>query len=273
MRQLLIHIVLLALLFSCQEKEVKAPVWLNPSNQWGKDFPPLEFSVEESDWQAWLQTPLQPIFLKIDSQDEKLSLSLPEKNLWIQGQAILILGHKESRFHFPLYLNKAESNSELVDLRSPKTVNTDSSLVQQQMLLIIDQAGNIDSLDKENLFKENYLSISPKTGTYSSDSGTPLSSFYVASGTPVSLSLKHRMDLAGQKIILETGPLNDAFGNQVPDGTLITFSLKKGLKTWTIEAFTSRGSGYLELERTSFEGASVRANIAQVFSSTLILQP
>lgn len=273
MSKLWIYIALLALLISCQKKEVKAPEWLNPGEEWGAEFPALEFSVEEVEWQAWLQTPLQPITLKIESREGKLSLSLPEKNLWIEGQAILILSHKDKQFHFPLFLKKRESESELVDLRSPKTVNTDSSLVQQQMLHLLDQAGNLDFLDSGQLFKENYLSISPQSGTYSSNSGTPLSSFYVDSGTPVSISLNQRMDLAGQKIILETGILKDSFGNSIPDGTLISFNLKKGNKIWILEVFTQRGSGYLELERAEFEGASVRANIAQVFSQTLILQP
>jgi len=271
MKNLTSFVFLIFLGFACQNPTAQRPEWVNSVQEWKKGDGPLTFLVEEGDWEVIIQTVSHPIIPPVVKKGNELLVAFPEDQLWPSGPGFLTLRQGKQDFVFPLELINAERSGELIDLRSPKTVNTDSSLVHQQLLYRV--APNRDLLQVENgqLFIENYLGVNPQTGTFSGESESSLSSYYVVAGTPVELPLAFNYDSFDQKFDLLVGPLKDAYGNLVSDGTLVTFVLIQNRKTWLIEEVTRAGFSRLEVAADKFQGSTVQARLAHVNSPTLSL--
>ncbi len=265
-------IFLLLLVYSCQSPPVKEPLWLNPTEEWAEQDEPLKFQVGDGEWKVKIQTSSQPILTDFTISKGELTIPYPTEKTVVEGMAFILLEQMEASFSYPITLKVDSGNGKLEDIRSPKTINTDSSLVQQQLLYRFGKGGNLVPNDSGFVFQENYLQQTPTTGTFSGDSDTQLSSFYIAAGTPSSIPLSIQYDEVENKYRVQAGPLQDIYENQTPNGTLLTFSIKIDEKTWIIEEVSREGYVRLHLDASKFSGGLIQANIAQVFSETLQLK-
>lgn len=267
-----LSLLLLVWFFSCQSPQVKQPIWINPLQEWRESDGTMKFEVQPGDWSVLIQTSSQPILADYQVEEGELRIAYPKDRCFIVGQAFIVLELEEKSFAFPVILNPELENGKLEDIRSPKTLNTDSSLVQQQMRYSFGRGGNLVPLANGELFEERYISQSNKIGTFVGESDTQLSSFYITAGTPESIPMTIQIDEIQNEFTVLAGPLKDVFQNQISNGTLLTFTIRNSGKTWIIEEVAREGFVRVRLSAERFAGASIHANVAQVFSepSTLI---
>lgn len=272
MKKLLV-LFLMSHLVSCQEKRTIRPVFLQPEIQTVRiNQDQLIFKVQGENWSGLVQTTAQTLYPSLAYQGNLLLVDITAPNGVIEGPAILTLQSDNNAHHFPFEIKNPTQKVELVDLRSPKTVNVDSSLYQQQILYSVDPSGNLAELAPGVFFKENQLKVQPKTGTFPSLNGSPISSFYVAPGTVESIHLDYTMDASHTKFQIMAGPLYDQNQNLISDGTQISFLIKKGLRTERIEALVRAGYSYLDLSLNEWDQAQIQAAIAHVVSQELKIQ-
>lgn len=263
---------LVLVLFACQQEPVNQPKFMNSASLFVVNQDSLTFEVEGENWTAWIQTPVQLINPEFTQQNNQLTITLTSKEGVIEGQAYATLQTGEQQFHFPIYLKNPDSKIQLEDLRSPKTVNTDSSMVQQQILYAFDGSGNLTELENEKYFKENYLELAPKTGTFKGITGTAVSSFYVDPGTVKTIPLTYSTDPINQTVTIKAGPLLDQFENTVSNGTLVIFSLEKEGVKKLIEAVVQDAYSQFTLPVSETRNTSITARIAHITSQTITLE-
>ncbi|MDN3205626.1 hypothetical protein [Algoriphagus sediminis] len=266
-----LFLLLLVCFFSCQSPEVEQPTWINPIQEWRETDGMMKFRIQPGDWSVLIQTSSQPIVTDYSIEEGELKVAYPKYRSFVEGQAFIVLKLEGKSFAFPVFLNPELGNGKLEDIRSPKTLNTDSSLVQQQMRYSFGKGGNLIPLENGELFEERYISQGAKVGTFAGESDTQLSSFYITAGTPESIPMIIQFDEIQNEFTVQAGPLEDAFQNQIPNGTLLTFTIQTSGKTWIIEEVAREGFVRVRLSSERFAGASIHANVAQVFSETLTL--
>lgn len=270
-----VHSILLLLwLFSCHTREIEQPTWINPVTEWKESDGLMKFKVGPGDWSAIIQTSSHPIVADFSIENDELWVAFPKDRPFVAGQAFLVLYLESKSFTFPVLLNPDLKEGKLEDIRSPKTLNTDSSLVQQQMLYAVGKGGNLVPLESEGFFEEHYIHQGEKVGTFAGASDTNLSSFYITAGTPVSVPIAAQFEPVQNLFTVQAGPLKDAFQNYAPNGTLVTFTVKTESKTWIIEEVVRDGFVRIQLSEDRFTAAGIQANVAHVFSDYLdLLKP
>jgi hypothetical protein len=272
MKRLLLLPAIVTVLLGCQKKQVTKPILKNPHATIVVNQDKLIVEAEESEWQAWVNTPVQVIYPQVTQQDKHLHISINPKNGVIEGPAFLTLQSGGDQFVYPIYLKNPKTSSQLVDLRSPKTVNTDSSMIQQQILYSYDPSGNLSPLDAGNYFRENTIGLTPKTGTFKSMTQTTESSFYIDPGTVSEIPLSFTVDDFTGKITLKAGPLVDQYNNEVADGTLVLFLLEKDDQRKIIETVVKDGYSLLTLPYSEVKKGTIKVTIAHIHSQTLPIQ-
>ncbi|WP_339864823.1 hypothetical protein [uncultured Algoriphagus sp.] len=257
--------------FGCVEKAVEKPVWLNTKSTLKVNQDTLVFEAEAQDWKASLSTAVQLIYPEIVKTDGKILVIIrPVKGI-IEGNAFLTLKSGTSQFVYPISLKNQEEASQLADLRSPKTLTTDSSMVQQQILYSSDPSGNLTLVNQDAYFVEKNIELLPKTGTFKSITGTARSSFYVDAGTVREIPLSYSKDSHNQEITIQAGPLVDRFDNKIANGTLILFHFQKDQQHKKVEAVVQDSFAILSLPLDEAEGKNIIAQIAQIYSQPLTI--
>ncbi len=259
------------LFIGCQDKSVKKPVFLNPKPITVVNQDSLVFEVGTEEWKARVNTPVQLIYPEISFNKNQLTVKINSKNGVIEGPSFLTLQSGEFQFIYPISINNIQTTSQLADLRSPKTVNTDSSMIQQQILYSFDSFGNLSTLENEEFFIENNLELAPKTGIFKAQANSSVSSFYIDPGTVTSIPL----DIIGgsqNKVVIQAGPLIDQFNNPVSNGTLIQFFIQKDGFQKNFETVVQDSYGRISLTYSEIEKATIVAKIAQVYSKKLTFQ-
>lgn len=256
-------------LFACQKVAVKLPVFINPESIHLTQQDSLKFEVEGENWAVSIQTPVHIIYPEFTQENGQLTVLLTPKEGVIEGSAYVTLYHEEQHFNFPIYLKNQGSEIQLEDLRSPKTVNTDSSMVQQQILYAFDQSGNLTEVKEGSYFQENYLELSPKTGIFKGITGSAVSSYYVDPGTVKEIPLTYSVDQINQTLTIKAGPLLDQFQNTVANGTLVIFLVEKEGKTTRLEAVVQEAYSQFTFPLSRVKNANVSAKIAHISSATL----
>jgi hypothetical protein len=272
MKRISLLVLLGIVLFGCQKEQAKKPVFLNPMEEAVVNRDSLLFEVEGNGWVALISTPIQVIYPQLSQNKNQLTVILNPKDGVIEGPAFLTLQLNDSQFIYPISLRNPETKTSLEELRTPKTVNTDSSMIQQQILYSFDLSGNLSELDEGIYFQENYLELSPKTGTFKSSTSTPVSSFYVDPGTVTEIPLNFTLDNYNKVVSIKAGPLVDKFENAVSNGTLVIFYLEKNGEKKRIEAVVQDSYCQLEMPLSEIENSTIQANIAQVYSHSLTIQ-
>ena len=267
----LLYVFILLIAWGCEEKAVEKPIWLNPKSILVVSQDTLVFESKAQDWKASVSTAVQVIYPEISQTDERLLLIIrPEKGV-IEGSAFLTLESGTYQFVYPITLKNKKVNSQIADLRSPKTLTADSSMVQQQILYSHDPFGNLTQVDQEAYFVERHVEMLPKTGTFKSETESPRSSFYVDAGTVKEIPVFYTRDSYNKQLTIKAGPLVDRFENKIADGTQILFYFQKDKQLKKIETVVLDAFAVLTLPVDEAKGSTLVAQIAHLYSQPLTL--
>jgi hypothetical protein len=275
MKLFFLSTITIVLLISCADQSVVKPVWVNRSDTLVVPGLKLEFETMQTEWQATLITGIQPIKLKTRNINDKLILSLPFKNGIIEGSAEICLTSGVESFYYPVYLrNENTGNLTGKDYRSPKTVNTDSSMNQQKIVFSIDRYRNLVFSDEySGYFSEEEITLPTVAGIYRADTNSALSSYYVQPGSCTNVSLLSVYKKEKKSYYVKAGPLKDKYNNYVSDGTLVTFIYSNEEKTGKMEAITKDGTAIVMIPAFNNEKYSMKAIVNGVVSSIVNSMP
>lgn len=260
---------LMVVLLSCKSKEQK-PLWINSKAVLDFHFETLKFSCGEGNWTALLLTSVQPILLKSSYEKGILTINSPIKGGAIAGFAQICLIRNNQSFYYPVQLINKRQDISTIEFRSPKTVNPDSSLVQQIILYQIDDYRNISAAKNNQLFNENDALLLPKTGTYDAEVKNPLTSYYVQAGSCVKIPLKYALNRKNKVFEVTAGPLVDKYENVIADGTLVTFIFQNEF-IGKMEVSALKGFAVAKLPALS--DYKIFAKIDRINSSQIFLKP
>jgi hypothetical protein len=265
MRKLITIIILAITAISC-DKKIEKPIWLNQTSVISYNDIAFRFKTNEQDLQAILITSIQPINLKADYQNGVLKVYPINKGGIIEGKAQIFLRNKKNSFFYDVEIKNDTQVVFRKEYRSPKTLNPDSSLLQQSIVYDVDEFRNLSTNNKESLFFEDNFKVSSKAGTYQTEENNPLNAYYVQAGSCVNINILHKKIMDKNIIQVFTGPLLDNFNNLIADGTLVTFYYQNDY-TSTITATTL--SGYAQVEIPFSKGLTIYAQINQLKSNLL----
>ena len=230
---LLLHLV------ACHEQVVQRPEWLNARTIIRFPADTLQFRAGGSAWTAALLTFSQPVPLELIPTLYGFKLTAGQPYGITEGPAQLMLASGQQHFYYPCMVQNADTRQrELMDYRSPKTVNPDSGLHQHRMIHQVDPWRNLvkTGLQEDSYFSEEELTLGPLAGTYRAQEAKPLSAYYVQPGTPVSLPVQWFWDGEESSYVVTAGPLKDAYGNTAANGTRLSFNYRDDTLLYQREA-------------------------------------
>ena len=275
MRRSIANIVLAIFFCGCNNTQVLQPVWIKKADTLTLTNTLVNFKSVDKSWSAILITFVQPIKMVVQYNDTGFSAK-PERSYGIlEGPAQICLSKENHHFFYPVYLKNKDSLSySYKDYRLPKTVNPDSSLIQQRMIHTIDEYRNLVFIPgKKQYFFEEKIALSPKTATIRAISKESLSSFYILPGSVVNIPLKvvyNKMDLA---YIATVGPLKDKYNNTVADGTKVNFIYTIDSMTYRREVSLLNGFANLSLPSDKLIAINMQAIINDTYSNNVKLKP
>ncbi len=235
--------------FGCRKTEDQA-IWINSSSTIHAPTDSFIIKTNSSEWLAVLTSFIQPIPLERIIYKNHLVFKIKNYTGLTEGPADLVLEHSKSGkkyFYNFLLKNNTAGTVTLMDYRSPKTVNPDSSLDQQSIVHHIDHWRNIVAdTAYPTLFFEKILKITPMAGTYQAQENKPISSFYVQPGSVEAINLNYRIDENQNVYQITAGPLKDKFQNLLADGTQVVFLYRDEQKIYHRLETASR-EGYAQV--------------------------
>ena len=240
--------ILFFILEACNNKPVEKPVWLNKKNILFIPQDSLLFKAGIEKWEAYILSFTQPIPLQIQYHKEGFTLLFKNRNGVTEGPARLVLKNGSNYFFYDVSLqNTIPGLLNNNDYRSPKTVNVDSGLVQQQIRFTIDEWRNIlDSPLQQQTFNEQNVQLPFKAGVYRSQADNPLSSFYVQPGSSRSMIITATYLSDEHVFEAIAGPLTDTYNNTLANGTQVAFIYHDGERTFRME--TALNNGYASVK-------------------------
>lgn len=271
MRHIFIHTTLLLLLTACNNKTAIKPVLLNKTATVQMPDDVLHFSSVDKNWNATLQSFIQPIPVKIYYHDTGFDIQLINNEGVTEGRAQIILNNDSQFFYYDVILVNKHNNRTEKDYRSPKTINPDSSLQQQRIIHQIDGNRNIVSKDR-NFFKEEIITLSPSSGTFYAIANESLSAYYVQAGSCVSIHLKYTYNKEKKIFTVTADSLKDKYNNNVADGTVVAFVYSNGIQTFRREAALLNGSASVFIP-TSKNKYTLFAKVNETNSNSINLIP
>ena len=259
---------------ACKSESSHKPIMIDNRDTIFLPLQNIKFETSSIGWKAELLSFIQPIPLDIHYNKKGLVLSKKSKHGILEGPGKICLSNGNDYFYFNVYLkNSSTPIINEIDYRSPKTVNTDSSLVQQKLIFKIDHWRNIAELNEEGyFFDESQLKLTELTGTYRAQAEIPLSSYYVQSGSCVSIPIKYEFLKHEKQFKIIAGPLKDKFNNLSADGTVVKFYFNVDSKTHLMEKVLLKGFAEIELSAVNFYGAQLYAEVKNTQSKTIILE-
>lgn len=243
MKQIFLHITLFILLAACSAVPQKKPIWVNAKTTVAVPSDSLVFKANEGNWSAVLLSFTQPVLLKIKYNKDGFVIQLKNNNGLTEGQAQLMLTNNSQNFYYDVTIaNDSTGTITEKDYRSPKTVNTDSSLKQQRIIHSIDEWRNVVlKTTRPQFFYEAFFTLQPKTGTFEAQAGKPLSAYYILAGSPATIGVASKFITAKNIFKVTAGPLKDPFSNTVANGTKVAFEYTNGKGQYTMEAVLLHG--------------------------------
>ncbi len=275
MKQLYIYIAFASFtLCFCGRHEIFEPRWINVSDTLASGTLSLEFEAHKN-MEAILYTSAQPLMMQKNTIGLVTHFTLPANTGIIEGQAkVCVLIEDVPYFYSVFLINKQPVDSELIEFRSPKTVNPDSSLIQQKMLYRVNKYRNLTDIDSlKGLFFEENITLSPKAGVFQSIPNNDLSSYYVQPGSCVDIPLQIDYSPERNNYNITAGPLRDKFSNPVSNGTQVNFIFLNNKNTARVES--KSWNGFAKTESPPFIDTSyfVLAQIGNTFSNRLKIKP
>ncbi len=258
----------------CSEKSINAPVISHkPDSLYTNIADSMVFSVDTTivkDASVYLLTTRQPVPLRIYRQRNLVTVMLDAWDGFCEGPAVIACTLNEHSFYYPLqlvYRQQDQIISVKKDYRSPKTVNPDSSLLQQRILFNMDKHRIILPLAMRNrkmitpFYYSDSIALPPVTATYLVDTTSPVTSIYVQPGTNNQLQLSAKYNHAEQCIELQTSCLKDRVHNIIADGTLVAFIYRSGNMLYRTEAAAYKGIAAVKIPS---------ADLAQITAEAMI---
>ncbi len=285
MKPISVLFLLLLTLDACRNHSVEKPVWLNEDSVLTVPGSRLQFKGITGSWQACLLSFSQPIALAVQATETGFSVTFNAPGGVLEGPAQLCIWLNDQRFYYPVTLrNRATPVVIQRDYRSPKTVNPDSSLVQQAIREAIDPYRNLvpvpgksmpgkSMLGTANYFGENNLALAPKVATYRAIRNEAISSYYVQPGSCTRIPIQSTYRVETNSYFVRAGPLTDVYANTVADGTRVYFVYTGGPDTYRMEATVLNGYATALIPTDKQLSYQLTARIANTVSKTINLIP
>lgn len=272
MRTVVLHIIFIVLITACQSKKVNRPLFLNASGIISLPAEKILFTSAHKNWQASLLSFTQPIPLEIKYNSDGFALTLKNKFGIAEGPAQLVLYNDDEYFYYHIHLLNTQSGYiRDKDYRSPKTVNPDSSLLQQRIVHSIDQWRNIiRTSSSSDYFNEEWLTLSPVAGTFRAQKEEPVSAFYVQPGSAVAVPVQAEFNKDEHVFVVTAGPLKDKHNNTVANGTVVTFLYNDGAMNYRMEATVINGVAMIKIPSLN-KTYTLRAKVNETVSPTIQL--
>ncbi len=264
----------LILTFTACRQHVQKPVWVNAASTITLPGDSLVFSSTSATWLATLLSFTQPVQLRIHAIPGGFSVQPDQETGYTGGPAHLLLqlGNTSFQYHFFLK-NKSAGLVTAIDLRSPKTLNPDSTLQQQQMLSNVDEWRNLLPDTTSNLyFKEKLALQAPAAGSFRAQRDKPLSAWYVQPGSCTSIPLSAVFVTNENRFKITAGPCFDAYQNTVANGTLVRFICNDGKTMYTTEVAMLNGFATFFTNEEMGAAFLVQAQVHETFSKKLRLK-
>ncbi len=259
----------------CSKPSTPKPVWVNMADSLIFSDAMLTFKTVGKKWNATIISFVQPLPLSVIYNDTGFTAKPEKPDGIIEGPAQICLTTEGEIFYYPVYLiNKKGIPVIDKDYRSPKTVNPDSSLMQQRMIHSIDSFRNLVYLSgKSEYFFEEEIALAPKAGTYRAIQKESLTSFYMQPGSAVTIPFNAIYDKKQSRYTVTAGPLKDRYNNTVADGTRVNFMYSLGDETYRTEVSLLKGFAELMIEADPFTKIELQAIINNTSSKQINLTP
>lgn len=273
MKKYFIQIVLLILLASCRENDIKKPVWINPSAILSIPADSLIFNAAGTGWKVSLLSFTQPVPLSLYYTNSGFIVSAKNKYGITEGPAKIVLSKSNQYYYYPVnLLNKDASPLTEKDYRSPKTLNPDSGLQQHRMIYSIDKWRNLlNPLQQPGYFSEEMISITPVAGVYRAQNDQPISAFYVLPGSAINIPVKAEYLKQENVFTVFAGPLKDKHNNFVANGTMVSFIYTDGLVNYRMDSELFNGYAIAHIPAATAKRFTLTAKVNDTHSSPLQL--
>jgi hypothetical protein len=257
-------------LFSCTHKNSPQPIWLNQNSSDCYTSDTFLFKSNTKNWQTYLYTFAQPIPLHVDEHNDTLKINMDTTNGIIEGPAQICLQREEETIFYPIFIkNKINTSVITRDYRSPKTVNPDSSLIQQSIKLQFDLNRNIQVNKNDEYFFEEKITIAPIVKTSRALANEPITANYLQAGTVTNIPLHASYNNNLKQYIITAGPMYDAYKNIISEGTNVVFEFTSNTHKGLLNATTINGLATVFLPITNNDNYSVMARINTITSTKI----
>ena len=268
------YFILIPFLFmTCFQEHTIKPKLLNTSFILRPYKDAIHFRLPYKSWKIEVYGSVQPIPFVISHIDDlvtivpKYSLSIPTSFLHV----VLSTGNNFYVFRFQ-YQNHLQTVSNR-KYRSPKSINTDSVLLQYSLEHTISTNRNIIYRPiNDSYFEEKALMIDPLAGTFTEDVNDPRSSYYVQPGSPAEITLTYSYDSTNGFYRILTNSLVDLFGNKVANGTSINYYVKNRKYYKIYEQITIDGVSSIIFQNHDVDSVQIMATIGILKSNILYIK-
>jgi hypothetical protein len=262
-------------MIACRLEKLLPPVWQNEAKQIYIDRDSFIFTTSYKEWNLNLFSFSQPIPLKTTITKKGIIATPILTHGIIEGPAQLIFTNKDESYIYYFFLKNHDQNPpSLIDYRSPKTVNIDSSLQHQSIQTQIDSHRNLVEFTSNNTFfneRMNNLGTTVKTERAIADQS--ITAYYVNPGTPISIPIKGIYDKALNSYIIEVGELKDKYNNTIANGTVVDFKYKNEGTQNLITVSTWQGRAKIKIKAKDLSSLTITATVNHIVSPTITIVP
>jgi hypothetical protein len=253
----------------CAEKAFEVS-WINMTDTLRFPLKPLTVQVSQEPCSAVLLTATQPILCDVKCDKGKCSVTTQFSGI-TEGPANLCIISGNHVRYFPVYaVNESKHLAEFKEYNSPKTVNPDSGVLIHTITTRFDSFRNVLPANNQSLyFPENKRSVTHQSGTYYGESKAAIYAYYVQPGSVTDLPLKVVSGPEEKYFRVKLGPLVDANNNQLANGTLIRFIVKKKKGNFISEQVALNGFANLEFPKTGEQKIEIMAIVNDTQSGIL----
>ncbi len=235
-----LYILFIILFTSCHDVSQKVS-WLNQQPRLAYEKAVFEISAKDlSAIEAvYIYTGIQATELELVRSKKSIQAKTPKGKFLFSGPARLIIKDKNNHLSIFKFIGNQKARTETKDFRSPKTLITDSSLTQQQLVYTITEARNI-VLKNNEAASELWKDLAPQAKTYRAQENKAETSFYVEAGSCSNIKLSQQKQGLNTSFF-NTNQLKDQYGNQITEGTKAIFYIQKGKELTRIERVSEDG--------------------------------
>jgi hypothetical protein len=232
-------------------------------------------------WRFTLLTGRQPIPLSPVNLRDRVVIRLDNEEGFTEGPAVILYSLGARSFFYPLRLAYGSGVDTVCDQKeyhSPKTVNPDSSLMQQRIIFGMDRQRNLlllpSGLRKGSCgyFYSDSIWLPAVTATYLPQPRYPVSAIYVQPGTNTAFGLEALYVVSDSAYAVTTGVIRDIHRNIVADGTAVSFLVERPSGLYRVEASTYEGIATVRIAVDTCRSFSVSASINMFHSRSLTIK-